>query len=232
MKLAIMQPYFLPYIGYFQLIEHVDEFVVYDNIQYTKSGWINRNRLLRDGRDQLFTLPLKHDSDVLNVVDRELSPAFRRDKLLNQVREAYRQAPHFSTVFPLIEDIVLFKDPNLFAYVFHSLKRVLKHLDIITPITISSSISLDHGLKGQEKVLAMCRALGAVEYVNPVGGMELYSRDAFRHQGIELRFLPPRLQAYSQLGQVFVPGLSILDVMMFNSVKDIREDLLKIGQML
>ena len=80
MKLAIMQPYFFPYIGYFQLIKSVDEFVIYDNIQYTKKGWINRNRILVNGTDYLISLPLKKDSDYLNVVDRQLAESWEKDR--------------------------------------------------------------------------------------------------------------------------------------------------------
>ena len=95
MKLAIMQPYFLPYIGYFQLIAAVDQFIVYDNIKYTKKGWINRNRLLQNGTDTVFSIPLSKDSDALDIRERQIAADFRRDKLLKQIAEAYRKAPYF-----------------------------------------------------------------------------------------------------------------------------------------
>ncbi len=79
MKLAIMQPYFFPYIGYFQLINTVDEFVVYDNIEFTKKGWINRNRILVNGKDEYITLPIKKDSDFLHVKDRFLAETWSKD---------------------------------------------------------------------------------------------------------------------------------------------------------
>ena len=101
MKIAIMQPYFFPYIGYFQLIHSVDLFVIYDNIQYTKKGWINRNRILRGGKDMLFSLPIKKASDYFNICDRELADNFDKHKLLNQIRGAYTRAPHFNKVFPI-----------------------------------------------------------------------------------------------------------------------------------
>src|SRR5467141_3329484 len=109
-----MQPYFFPYVGYFQLIRSVDLFIVYDNIKYTKKGWINRNRLLRNGKGVVFSLPLKSDFDHLDVRERELAADFNRDKLLNQFEGAYRRAPHFALTFPLIERIVRHHDSNLF----------------------------------------------------------------------------------------------------------------------
>src|SRR5437763_14407143 len=127
MKLAIMQPYFLPYIGYFQLIGAVDVFVVYDNIKYTKKGWINRNRLLRDGKDAMFSLPLRKDSDSLDVRARELAADFDRDKLLNQFKVAYARAPYFVRIYPLLERIVRCDARNLFRYLHHPIRGVCEH---------------------------------------------------------------------------------------------------------
>ena len=121
MRVAIMQPYFFPYIGYFQLIGAVDLFIVYDNIKYTKKGWINRNRMLQSGRDVMFSLPLRSDSDYLQVRDRALADDFSRDKLLNQLRGAYARAPNFAEVFPMIERAVRHEDENLLAYLHHAL---------------------------------------------------------------------------------------------------------------
>jgi WbqC-like protein family len=221
-KTAIMQPYFMPYVGYFQLIASVDLFVVYDNIQYSKGGWINRNRLLRDGEPAWFSLPLKSDSDYLDIHDRELAPSFSRDKLLNQIASAYRRAPHFAETFPLIDRIVRFEDTNLFRYVEQSIAKTCEHLGITTEIRRSSEIAIDHGQKGQTKVIALCEALGATTYVNAIGGTELYSRDEFQSRGIELKFLKPTLFEYTQFGAEFVPWLSIVDVLMFNPIEDVQ----------
>src|SRR6267378_6743344 len=106
MRLAVMQAYFFPYIGYFQLIAAVDLFIVYDNIKYTKKGWISRNRMLQNGKDVTFSLPLKSDSDYLNVCERELASNFNRDKLLNEIKGAYARAPYFSKTFSLLEQIM------------------------------------------------------------------------------------------------------------------------------
>lgn len=216
MKLAIMQPYFLPYIGYYQLIAAADVFIVYDNIKFTKKGWINRNRMLLNGTDAMFSLPLKKASDSLDVVDRELAADFDRGKLLNQFKGAYSRAPYFAEVFPLLERIVRFEERNLFRYIHHSITGVCTRLGIETGIRISSDIAIDHGLKGQDKVIALCQAMGADTYINAIGGMELYSRDDFHANGITLKFIQARPFEYPQFGNEFVPWLSIVDVLMFN----------------
>ena len=222
MKLAIMQPYFLPYICYFQLIAAVDQFVVYDNIKYTKKGWINRNRMLQNGKDVVFSLPLKNDSDSLDVCERELAADFNRDKLLNQIIGAYRRAAYFEQTFPLIEQIVRFGDANLFRYLHHSIVSVCAHLGLNTEIGMSSEIDIDHELKGQDKVLALCQALGAETYINAIGGMDLYDRDVFRAQGVAIKFIRSEPFEYAQFGALFVPWLSMLDVMMFNAPEQIN----------
>jgi hypothetical protein len=222
MRLAIMQPYFFPYIGYFQLIAAVDMFIVYDNIKYTKKGWISRNRMLQNGKDAMFSLSLKSDSDSLDVCERELAADFNRDKLLNQFNGAYRRAPYFAQTFPLVEQIVRHEDTNLFRFLHHSIVRTCEHLGIATEIRISSGIAIDHDLKNQDKVLALCEAVGATTYVNAIGGMELYSKETFREKGIELKFIQSKLFEYAQFGDAFVPWLSIIDVMMFNPLDTIQ----------
>lgn len=227
MKLGIMQPYFLPYIGYFQLLASVDQFIVYDNIKYTKKGWINRNRMLQGGRDEMFSLPLKKDSDSLDVVERELTADFNRDKLLNQFKSAYRRAPHFDQTFLLVEQIVRYEDTNLFRFLHHSIVNTCVYLGIQTEIRISSDIAIDHSLKGQDKVLALCEAVGATTYVNAIGGMDLYSKEIFRERGIDLKFIKSHPFEYEQLGNEFVPWLSIIDVLMFNELPAIRRQLVQ-----
>lgn len=221
-SLAIMQPYFFPYIGYFQLIAAVDLFIVYDNIEYTKKGWINRNRLLHSGKDMMFSLPLKNDSDYLNVCKRELVADFKRDKLLHQFKGAYRHAPHFAQTFPLIEQIVRYDEVNLFQYLHHSIIKICEHLGISTKIGISSNIAIDHDLKNQDKVLALCEAVGANTYVNAIGGINLYATKDFSRQGVTLKFIRSKPYEYPQFGNTFVPWLSIIDVMMFNPVEAIK----------
>lgn len=222
MKLAVMQPYFFPYIGYFQLIAAVDIFIVYDDIKYTKKGWINRNRMLQNGKDVMFSLPLKRGSDYLDVCERELATDFNRDKLLNQFNVAYRRAPYFAQTFALAQQIMRYEDGNLFRFLHHSLVRTCEHLGITTEIRISSGIAIDHELKNQDKVLALCAAVGATAYVNAIGGMALYSREGFREKGIDLQFIKSKPFEYVQFGDAFVPWLSIIDVMMFSRLDTIQ----------
>jgi hypothetical protein len=223
MTTAIMQPYFFPYIGYFQLIASADLFIVYDNIKYTKKGWINRNRILSNGKDVPFSLPLKSDSDLLNIGERTLAADFNCDKLINQISGAYRQAPHFRQAFPLIEQILRQKEPNLFKFLHQSIVMVCEKIGITTKIKISSDVSIDHTLKNQDRVLALCRAVDTNIYVNAIGGIELYSKDEFLSHGIELKFIRSKPLVYRQFDNDFVPWLSIVDVLMFNSLDAIRE---------
>ncbi len=216
MKLAIMQPYFLPYIGYFQLIAAADLFVIYDNIKYTKKGWINRNRMLLNGADVMFSLPLKKASDSLDVVERELAEGFDPKELLAQWRGAYGKAPHFAETWPLLEKITSCTERNLFRFIHASLVETCRHLGITTEIRVSSAIPIDHSLRAEEKVLALCEALGADTYINPMGGVELYDKETFAARGLTLKFLRPQPLDYPQFGAPFVPWLSILDVLMFN----------------
>ncbi|MEF8698774.1 MAG: WbqC family protein [Candidatus Accumulibacter sp. UW20] len=222
MRLAVMQPYFFPYIGYFQLITAADLFIVYDNIKYTKKGWINRNRILQSGKGMTFSLPLKSASDCLDICQRELAADFRRDKLLNQFKGAYEHAPYFAQTFPVIEQIICHKESNLFRFLYHSLVSICKHLGITTQMQISSSIEIDHALRNKDKVLALCGALAAETYVNAIGGTALYSREPFAAAGIDLKFLSSRSFAYKQFGASFIPCLSIIDVLMFNDQEKIQ----------
>ncbi|PZQ96951.1 MAG: hypothetical protein DI533_15470 [Cereibacter sphaeroides] len=222
MHVAIMQPYFLPYIGYFQLVEAVDRFVVYDTVEYTKKGWINRNRMLRNGEAVMFSVPLKKDSDFLQVRDRRLADDFDPVKLGNQFAGAYRKAQQFDLVMPVLREILSYKSANLFDYIRNSLDRCCDYLGITTPIVASSEIETSSGLRGTARVLSLCDALGADRYTNAIGGLDLYRSSEFAARGIALRFLRSRPDPYPQGGEPFQPYLSIIDVMMHNPVEDIR----------
>jgi hypothetical protein len=222
MTLGIMQPYFLPYLGYWQLLAAVDRFVVYDNVKYTKKGWINRNRFLQNGAPQYFTVALKGASDAATIAERELADDFDRDKLLRSLAAGYRKAPRFAEVFPVVEQIVQMRASNLFEYLHHSLMVMAAFLEIDTPMVVSSTITIDHNLHAEDKVLALCRELGAERYLNPIGGQELYSGERFAAAGVTLSFLHSRAVEYPQFGGPFVPGLSMLDVVMFNDRPAVR----------
>jgi hypothetical protein len=225
MKVAIMQPYFFPYIGYFQLINSVDKFIIYDNIQYTKKGWINRNRILVNKKDQLITLPIKKDSDYLNVVERELSKSWEIDKnkMLNVIKSSYNKAPYFQDTFELISKCLNNPETNLFKFIYDSIVSINNYLEIKTPIIISSTIDVDHTLKSQDKVLSLCKKQKADIYINSIGGVELYDKETFKKNNIELNFIKSNPIQYKQFNNEFTSWLSIIDVMMFNSKQQIKE---------
>jgi hypothetical protein len=225
MKLAIMQPYFFPYIGYFQLINSVDKFIIYDNIQYTKKGWINRNRILVNKKDQLITLPVKKDSDYLNIVERELSESWGKDKnkMLNIIKSSYNKAPYFQETFELILKYLNDSEVNLFKFIYNGIILINDYLEIKTPIVISSTINIDHTLKSQDKVLSLCKKQNSNIYINSIGGIELYNKETFKKNNIELNFIKSNPIQYTQFNNEFVPWLSIIDVMMFNSREQIKE---------
>lgn len=224
-RVAIMQPYFLPYVGYFHLINSVDEFVIYDNIQYTKKGWVNRNRILVNGSDKLLTLPLKKDSDYLDVKDRVLADNWEAEKIkiLNQIMVSYKKAPYFDEVFSIVDSIFKLPNNNLFEFILESLYKICVYLEIDTKITISSDVDIDHTLRSRDKVIAICKKLNASTYINAIGGQELYDIQDFNNEGLNLKFIKSPPLNYKQFKNEFIPWLSILDVLMFNKKSDITK---------
>lgn len=222
-----MQPYFMPYIGYFQLMNAADEFIVYDDIQFTKKGWINRNRILVDGKDTYITLPLKKDSDYLAVKERYLADswAIDRKKMLNRIRESYRKAPQFDAAFPVVESCILCNEANLFSFIFNALNQVKEYLEIKTPLVVSSTLSTKEGSKAEEKVIDLCKIRGAHTYLNPIGGLDLYQKAHFKKEMIVLLFLQTSAFQYHQFNHKFVAYLSIIDEIMFNSKDEVKEHL-------
>ena len=225
MTSAIMQPYLFPYIGYWQLINAVDTFVVYDNIQFTKKGWFHRNNILLNNKRTLFSIPLKKDSDYLNVIDRYLSDDSEKEikKILSKIKTAYKKAPYYENVYPLISEILLYDKKNLFEYIVNSIRKICQYLNIETKIIISSTIDIDHTLKSQEKVVSINKALKSKQYINPIGGTELYKTNNFEKENIQLTFLESDVPQYKQFNDEFIPYLSIIDIMMFNSKDEIKE---------
>lgn len=226
MKLAIMQPYFLPYIGYFQLMNVVDKFVVCDNFQYTKKGWINRNRYLANGKDNYFTIPIKKASNHLNIIERELATDSQKwnEIQLRKVENAYRKAPYFNEVMPLAQDCFLYKNDNLFNFLLNSIQKTKNFIGIKTEIIISSQVEKEKTiLKGAERVKNICKLLSADEYYNSIGGIELYNKKDFEENGFHLIFLKTNNFIYNQFENEFIPFLSILDVLMFNSLSTIKK---------
>ncbi len=225
MKVGIMQPYFFPYIGYFQMMNSVDEFVVYDNIQFTKKGWINRNRFLINNTDTMISVNIKKDSDYLNIIERVISDVWivERKKILSKIKESYKKAPHFNDVFPLLEDCLMKEETNLFYFLLYSLNQVKDYLGIETKIITSSTIDIDHNLKSEKKVIAICKKQNSNYYINPIGGTGLYDKTDFKNNGVDLNFIKTSTIEYNQFKNEFIPYLSIIDVMMFNSKEKINE---------
>ena len=219
-----MQPYLFPYIGYFQLIKAVDLFVLHDDVQWIKGGWINRNQILVEGRAMRWTLPVSKTSSLNLINECEVADlAGSRCRILRQIQNAYRRAPFFAEVMPLITDIINQQEKNVAKYVLNSLEKLSSYMGMSTKLTMSSVLEKDDSSKGQERVIAICATLGADEYVNPIGGAELYCKDRFKESGIDLYFLQPGEIEYKQYGDSFVSNLSIIDVLMFNSLESIHE---------
>jgi hypothetical protein len=224
MQIAIMQPYFLPYLGYFQLMAAVDKFVVLDDVNFINKGWINRNRLLLNGRAHTFTVPLKGASQNRRICDIDLvDEPFWREKLLKTIRQAYAKAPCFDEMFSLIEHIVNFPARQLNEFLLNSLREMARTLQLSVDIVESSRSYGNADLKAQARIIDICKREGATTYVNAIGGTELYDRQAFAKQGIGLHFLQPYPVDYPQNSATHVPWLSMLDVLMFNPVQIVRD---------
>lgn len=224
MKIGIMQPYFVPYIGYFQLLNAVDKYVIYDDVHFIKGGWINRNRILINGQPSYFNVPLKGASPnkLINEVEVNNEEVLIQ-KNLRMLEGAYKKAPYFEDVYKLMEDILKCGKNNLAEYLTYSIKKICEYLDINTELIISSQMNKDNSLKGKEKVVAVCHELGGTIYYNAIGGQELYSYEYFKENNLELNFVKTNTIEYKQYNNEFVPSLSIIDVMMFNSKEEIKE---------
>lgn len=218
-----MQPYIFPYIGYYQLIHSVDLFVIYDNIKYTKKGWINRNRILQNGTDAIFTIPLRNDSDYLDIKDRIIASDFKKSKFINKISSLYREAPFYEQTIELFTKVILNEESNLFEFLNYSLIETCKHIRINTKIIKSSDICIDHSLKSAERIIAICKYFNAKTYVNSIGGQGLYQKEYFKERNIHLDFIKPEMIKYNQFENQFIPWLSIIDVLMFNDIKEVRQ---------
>lgn len=224
MKIGIMQPYFLPYIGYWQLMNAVDKYIVYDDVNYIKRGWINRNRILVNGAPKYINILVDDASQNKNINETRVFNDLKYiDKCLRMIELSYKKAPYFVEVFPLVESILRCGEENIVAYLMNSFKIICRYLDIKTELILSSKVDKDCSLRGQDKILAICESLNADQYYNAIGGQALYSFRAFEERGIKLSFIQPDNIVYKQFGNEFYCNLSILDVMMFNPQDQIRE---------
>lgn len=228
MTLAIMQPYLFPYVGYFQLINAVDKFVIYDDVAFINKGWINRNNILSNGKATLFTLPLVGASQnkLINEIDIENLSAWGK-KFLKTLEQNYKKSPHYQEVFGIVEKVVQSEKTNIADLIFLSLQEICSYLKIDTELVQTSSVYQNQHLKAQERILDICLQEKANHYINPIGGQELYDKALFAENGIKLNFIQSKRSEYQQFKNEFVPWLSIIDLMMFCSVEEIKEQLTK-----
>ncbi|MCK9472186.1 WbqC family protein [Sulfurimonas sp.] len=225
MKLAIMQPYFFPYIGYWQLINAVDTFVVYDDVNYINKSYINRNSILMSGQKQRVTLELLGATQ--NKLINEIEIGGNQKKLLKTIQTAYKKAPFFDDVYAVLENILMQKEKNLAHFLDFLLKRVSLYLGIDTEFIYSSDIKKNNKLKAQEKIIDIAKILKAKNYINAIGGQAIYTKEGFEQDGIAINFLKTTPLEYKQFNNVFIPNLSIIDVMMFNDKNEITKILSK-----
>ena len=218
-----MQPYILPYIGYLQLMANVDKFIFYDDVAFINRGWINRNRVLMNGKDFMFTIPLKEASQNKLINEIYIDNAVNwRPKFLKSIEQSYKKAPFYPEIYPMIEKIVNNNSEKINDYIVGSFELLNVYLGIKTTIIRSSSSYQNTHLKAQERILDICKQEKANHYVNPIGGMELYQKERFEQEKIKLSFIKTKSIQYTQFKNEFIPWLSILDVLMFNDSDKIQ----------
>ncbi len=222
--IAMMQPYLFPYLGYFQLIAASDLFVLGDDLQFVKEGWVNRNRILSGGEPKFIVFPVKKDSHTLNINQRYLSDNFQNElsRIIKTLYFNYSRAPFRRDVFPWLEGVVRYPQSNLALYAENAILEICAYLRIPTPIVRSSDLNLRLPTDHQDRVIQTMKVLGGNTYINPIGGLSLYCPKHFSNNGIKLCFHRIDSIEYKQLNWPFVANLSIIDVLMFNSVEQIR----------
>lgn len=225
MTLAIMQPYFFPYVGYFQLIHAADKFVFYDDVAFRKKGWIQRNKILVNGGEHIFTVPIKNASSFVAInhtgINRQLYDRWKTD-FLKTLAMSYGKAPHYKAVYELVEAVLNEPHDTIATLGTASVVACCNYIGLKKELVLTADRYHNNELRSQERVLDICRQEGATTYVNAIGGKELYAVDDFAARGIELKFIKTRLVPYEQHGGEFVPWLSIIDIMMFNEPEQIR----------
>lgn len=222
-----MQPYLFPYIGYFQLIAAVDKFVIYDDVNFIKGGWINRNNVLINKKSTLFTVPLDKASPFLLINETRINLKFYDNwkiKFLRSIEQSYKKSEFFSDVYPLVEKILDNQESDLICKLaLRSIKIICSYLQIQTEIVDTSEIYINKKLSGQVRVLDICKVEKATHYINPIGGIQLYSKNIFNNNNVVLNFIKAKPICYKQFENEFQSWLSIIDILMFNSVEDIKE---------
>lgn len=221
-----MQPYSFPYLGYFQLIQASDLFVFFDDVNYKKKSWINRNRILLNGCPHLFTIPIKKASQ--NSLINELQPNLnskRKITLLKTIEHAYKKAPYFQETIYIYEKILQEELESLPSFCIRGIEYIYEYLDLPFHYRLSSSISYKHHYSSTKKIISICKSLNGTTYINLPGGKDLYSQDIqqFSNENIKLQFLKPPTSNYIQFKNKHIPNLSIIDILMFNSKRKIKE---------
>lgn len=216
-SVAIMQPYFFPYIGYFHLIRSVDLFISLDNVNFIKKGWINKNQILAKDIAQPISLPIKQLSQNKKINESFIfEPAESKSSILRMINDSYRKkAPFFEENIQLIQDLLLLEDDNIAVYNTKILRGLAEYFNIETQFKFSSEVPHNKELKGQDKIIDLVKSVGSTTYVNAVGGKDLYDKAEFIKNGIELKFIQSSPIVYDQKQTSFVPYLSIIDVLMF-----------------
>lgn len=231
LAVAVMQPYIFPYFGYFQMIYAVDVFVLYDDVNFIKQSWINRNKIIGSNNSLTFTLPLSKASSFKRINETEISLALFHNwkiKFLKTIEQTYSKAPYFNEVFKLIKTTLESESKIISSLAINSIKNVTQYLDIEVDFKISSkNFSSSVELGRTERLLSICQELKATHYINSIGGKELYDKKEFLKEGIELLFFSESIFPYHQFNDEFIPRLSIIDVLMFNSKIEILEMLKK-----
>jgi hypothetical protein len=219
-----MQPYFFPYLGYFQMVKSVDVFVFFDDVNFISRGWINRNCILLNNQSHYITVPLKKASQnkLINEVEVDFENKQYKNLLIT-IKQAYNKTPFFSQVYPIIEEIIGSKFHSISELSSKSIVAVSKYLGFQTQFQFSS-IAYSHtkGLNRAERLIAICHLAEADNYINSIGGTDLYSKSFFRERGVHLKFIKPKEIFYKQFAVPFVPWLSIIDVLMFNEIPAIN----------
>lgn len=215
-----MQPYFFPYIGYFHLIKSVDRFIIYDDVNYINRGWINRNRIPINGKATFFTIPLNGASQNINInLINIIEDDFWKKKMLKTFKTVYAKSPFKLQGMEILEKVITIESKKLVNYCIKSITEVLSYLDLRTEIISTSMIYNNSNLKADERIIDICLKEQARSYFNLAGGRGLYHPDKFNKIGCELNFIESRLSTYMSSAKPFIPGLSILDIIM-NCGKD------------
>lgn len=227
MKLAIMQPYFMPYIGYFSLIKNVDKFVFFDTVQYINKGWLNRNRILSKSKEGVgyITVPVKKTSRDMLIKDALIDTDKNwKEKILGQLQFYKKKAPYYFRTFKLVEDILNYDTNKISELNIYTIKRICAYLDINTEFEIFSKgkIQIEKVNAPDEWALEISKALKAKQYINQPGGQSFFDKKKYDNAGIDLKFINVNLKAYKTFSDVFIPGLSIVDVLMFNTSEEIN----------